>query len=152
MPLISETVRCWLVLASGAELQKSEGSRRRSLQPQSWVWKSSGGRQRRFASCRNRDSGKSNQLTSPAPRKGGGPGPWGPHRAALEGALPPVLTGLRGLTRRGRLGSNGSHPGRGNIVKYVFKLVAMEIRFKDSCYYQGNLTGCDGPSGFDLTS
>lgn len=38
----------------------------------------------------------------------------------------------RALIRKGHMGFSGSQNGGGSIAKYVFKLVAMEICFKDS--------------------
>lgn len=96
---------------------------------------------------RSSDDGKSNLLTwqqrercgAQAPGRsmivpcpGGGEGGGGGALPLLCVASEALAWQTRSLARRGHSGSSGPQNGRGWLVKFVFKLVAMEICFKDS--------------------
>lgn len=84
---------------------------------------------------------------------------WLPHQpkslAMSQGTLPCLLRGFPvsknfDKKKKSHLGFLGSPNIKGSLVKYVSRLVAMEICFKDSPS-QGTLTSTDRKSGFDLS-
>lgn len=131
----------WTCIKDRAGERKAEVD----FQHQRWCWRNLERRQRAFALCRE-------MVTLPRIVR------WLPHQPQKPDHVPgyPFLS-VKGLSclqklwqKKGHLGFLGSPNRKGSLVKYVSRLVAMEIRCKDSPS-QGTLTSTDRKSGFDLS-